>query len=399
MTHMAAGSDTSEALPRAKGAGEVVRLWGLPIGKRVWDERRQGWRTSYLGGLVYSLRKGEQCVRWHVLGMRVYSRAWLRRKVLFFSWTTREWLRRLDAQIPPEYDVVYLFRHNIGETVVELMHAQRRVAAGGAKRPLLVVRDASLLDLFAMYLPEEGPEFRLIPLRQMEIFDAFGEHGPACGEVVRRVGQRRFICSTPRVGPGMRERLRVEPGLQFYRYITRSLGVPEEAPPAVPRLTPELRALAATRLQELRLEPGGFVVLAPECTTMQPLPAEFWQAVADALQAAGLAVLVNQHGAGRQLRGCLHADERLGVLFALAQQAHSIVSMASGLTIFLAAAGAPMHLLYLPFRRVENGYDTEHALRIYSLHHLPGVEPERVHEYPAEQMSPVELVARVLARD
>lgn len=42
---------------------------------------------------------------------------------------------------------------------------------------------------------------------------------------------------------------------------------------------------------------------------------------------------------------------------------------------------------------------TEHALRIYSLHHLPGVVPERVHEYPAEQMSPVELVARVLARD
>lgn len=356
-------------------------------------------RTAYLGGLVYTYRLGETHCRVHVLGIRMYSRAYLRCKLLVFRWSrVRRWLQWLDAQISPEYDDIYLFRHHIGETCVELMHIAERVAAKGSKKPLVVARNAVYKELSDMYLPA-GMDACCIPMHVGEVFDAFGEGDKrAEGDVEVRFGRRRYICSTPRVVQAMRRLLADEPELHFYTYITRSLSIPRSAPCAWPRVPSGALPAAERRLRELGLSKEGYVLLAPEAATMQTMPPGFWQQLADALREGGCAVLVNAAPEAKVCpAGAVSIYPAPGELYALAQMARGVICMGSGLAVLLACAGVRMDVLFTPFADEAHGYDAEQAQRVYSMARLPHAHPD-LHEYNAAQMPQHELLREILAR-
>ena len=370
-----------------------VRWLGLPVYRREWDARRGGVLRRYAGGLVYSVQKGPN-LRVHVLGVQVYSRAWLRRKCLIFRWSrVGAWLRWLDSCLPQEYDDVYLFRHHIGETCVELMHFRERVAAMGSQKPLAVARNAAYKELLDMYLPGEVAAC-CVPMNVEEVFDALGEHDARSGDVAVRVGRRRFICSTPRVVQEMRRLLPTEPQLHFYTYMTHSVGIQPGAPCATPRVPTEAQQAAARRLRELRLCAGDYVLLAPEAATMEQLPVEFWRKLAAALRARGWVALVN---AASPLQGecCIYPSP--GELYALAQMARGVICMGSGLAVLLATAGVSMDVLFTPFADKKAGYDAALAMQVYSLRRLPGVHPD-ICEYNAAEGAAGEVLRRIVAR-
>lgn len=374
------------------------RLLGLPIFRRYVDKKKGGERTVYMGGLVDTYRNGASHYRVRILHMRLYARSWLRCWVLFFPCCrlrVRKWLRRLNAQIPKEYDDVYLFRHNIGECIVELMHFKQRIAAVGSAKPLAVARNAVYKELLDMYLPE-GVDCCCIPMEKGEIMDAFGERAPLRDkDVVLYCGRRRFICSLPHVDMWM-YKLKAH----FYEFITGSLKVPEGSPYATPHVSAAVRQTAFARLNELHLSEGRYVLLAPDATSMRSLPNEFWQEIIDSLGSRGYEVLVNAvPGGAFALTGANIIFPSLSELYVLAQYSHSIICMGSGLAVLLVSAGVAMTVLYTDtydfICAKKGGYSAAQVLSMYTLLRLPHAH-SLIHEYNAAQIEQSVIIQQIL---
>lgn len=372
-----------------------VSFLGIPLYQKKYKYQHSSIQISYLGGLVHTVRNGKN-KRVHTLGLQVYARTGLQRKLLFLSWIPRKgWLAALNAQIDPKYDDIYLFRYDFGESYVELLHLAERIRVHGSKKPLVIVRDERYLNFFRMYLPK-GVNYQLIPMDHKSLSDAFESKSLSDTEVVLPYKGRRFICSTPRLIEKLERAQSRDPQVNFYSYLLHSMGIVETAKTSEPTITAELKERASQVAQELELG-DRYIIISPETTSVKELKSSFWIQLISELSSRGYKIFVNSLS-GNWGSACTHAFLDAAELFVLAQGAKGIISMSNGLASFLSGAGAPMDIIYTDFMGKRCFYTSTFVKQVYSVQHLPGVTLQQVNEYDTAEISLKNIARTILNR-
>lgn len=379
--------------PPLKGREKEVKVLGITVYKRKIEARSGMILETLLGGLWHERRVGRKNKKICVCGVQVYSRNKRRKKVL---WVTlerydyeRQWLHRLAQQVGEQNDDVYLLRHNIGETYVELVCMEERIRMRGSKRPLVVAREKKYEEMCRMLLPE-WIEVRHIPLEMGDIHWIFREQGEEYRDVMIETEGHRFFCSTPHVAEHMVEQLEKDPGVNFYRYICASVGVePAKTRLAAPRVLEESEERARRMMEREGLEEGRYVVLLPEAMSTEELEDGFWQGLANELRCRGYGVYVNRTSGDAE-------DTTVGVLMELCRHAGGVITLGSGIAIMLAQVATRLDIVYTPLKSRTIKRDASIVMRLYSVGHLPGLDMQRVGEYDSGKLSTEALTEQIL---
>ena len=372
---------------------KVVRFLGISVYKQEIDRWSGAIRETLLGGLWHERRLGKH-KRVYVCGLQVYSRNRRRKKVLGITLQRydyeRKWLEELAQKVGEEYDDVYLPRHNMGETYVELACMEERVRGHGSRKPLVVAREEKVEQMCRMMLPK-GIEVRHIPLDQGVIHEIFCEQGKEYREIMLEAEGHRFFCLTPRIAEHMVELRRKDPHVNFYSYICESVGA--KAGESIPRLQTqkEVREQARILMQREGLEEGKYVVLLPEAVSTQMLPESFWRGLEEELIKRGYETYIN-----RTIES--NARVSVGVLVEVSRHAAGVITMGSGVAIVLAREVRHMDIIYTPMRgRRLRAHGAEMVMQLYSVRHLPGVDMQSINEYDSEKISSKALVEQIVA--
>ena len=377
--------------PPWRGEKEV-KVLGITVYWRKVEVPSGAVRETLLGGLWHERRLGKS-KKVCVCGLQVYSRNRRRKRVLGITLKRydyeRRWLQELAQKVGEEYDDVYLLRHNMGETYVELVCMEERVRGHGSKRPLVVAREKRYEELCRMMLPK-GIEVRLIPLDQGEIHDIFCEQGKEYREIMIEAEGHRFFCSTPRIAEHMVELRRKDPHVNFYSYICESVGAKAER--SIPRLQAqeEVREQAKVLMQREGLEEGKYVVLLPEAVSTQLLPEKFWHELEEELTKRGYKTYINWTMES-------NAVVPVEVLVEVSRYAAGVITLGSGVSIVLAREVRHMDIIYTPMRNPHlRAYGAEMVMQLYSVRHLPGIDMQNIREYGCDKLPPKALKEQLL---
>jgi len=376
---------------------QKISFLGLPVYTREYKAERQGHHTirhQLLGGLVQLKKHDKKDYRLYILGISVFSHDKWKQKILGINVCkydhTGRWLDDTQARIDRKYDDIYIFRHNIGESYVELMHLGDAIKANQSVRPLLVLWDKKYAGFYKMFLPQ-GMELQFVRLHQDDIHAIFDQE-----TLISHNGQR-FICTTPLIAQNMKKLMAKEPGVNFYDYINNAAGVEKNATPARPKPSTEAVRCVKSKIKRIELS-DKFVILCPETNSLVELKSDFWETLAEGLHKKGYDIFVNAYDKDFMLKNAKNARMTIEEMFILARQSKGVITLGSGLSVFLTAADVKMDLLYTDFNTKGIGYDSELAIRIYSVHHLPHVSGELVKEYDTSKWNGQNLVDAILQR-
>ena len=93
-----------------------------------------------------------------------------------------------------------------------------------------------------------------------------------------------------------------------------------------------------------------FVILCPEANSLVNLENTFWEALADGLRNKGYDIFVNAYDKDMAFTNAKNARLTIEEIFILAKYSEGIISLASGLSVFLKPAGVKTDLLYTKFK-------------------------------------------------
>jgi ADP-heptose:LPS heptosyltransferase len=382
---------------------QKITLLGLPIYRRQYKCKKEDWRVTHkiFGGLIRFKRSRRSCDL-SVLGLRIYAHNQMNNKYLFLRFKRKnqheKWFARLQSQIDPKYDDIYLIRHNIGESYIELLHIADAIKVNGSKHPLLVVWNRKNQSFYEMFKPK-NLALQYIQLEQSDIHDIFGGKNAEEPLTIITKGRQRFICSTPRVAQNMKRLLPKQPDMNFYDYINDSCGVPRGAKPNYPKPSKEAIARVDRKIERLGLLGKKFVIIAPETNSLVEMKPEFWENLSAGLYKKGYDVFLNAYySADIKLLNAKSARTTIEEMLALAQKSDGIITLGSGLSVFLAATGVKMDVIYTDYASKSTGYDSALVIQIYSVFHIPGVSKELVKEYDTGKMTDKELLETILKR-
>ena len=373
-----------------------ISFLGLPVYARKCKLERLGRYTiihQLLGGAAQLTKYDDGRLRLSLFGVSVFVHGLTKTKILginvYKHGHTEKWLDKIQSHTDKEYDDIYLIRHNIGEAYVELLHLGDAIKANKSRKPLLVLWDKKYDGFYKMFLPE-GMDMRYIDLSQRDIQLIFDE------ETIIKHDGRRFICTTPQIVPNMKKLMITQPDVNFYDYINDAAGVKKGAKPALPKPSAEARWRVKSKIERMGLD-NNFVILCPEALSLAELNDGFWEILAEGLRKRGYDIFVNAYDKDMALKNVKSARMTIEEIFVLAGQSKGIISLGSGLAVFLTSAGVKMDLLYTDFnnRKVD---DSSLVMQIYSVHHLPGVSSELVKEYDTNKIKDEELINAILQR-
>ena len=332
-----------------------------------------------LGGLIRYKENQRHCWTLSVLGIKLlhYNKEFLKLlyiPILKFNWKKR-WLNKLQSQIDPKYDDIYLLRHNIGETTVELMFLQARIKANKSKKPLLIVWDKKNIGYYKMFV-KDNVDMQYIKLNQYDIMSVFAQRDENYKEVIFKQNNQRFICSTPQIA----ENMVLHNGKNFYDYIKKCSHIPENAHPVFPSVSENTKANVTKIMQNLGLS-KKFVIIAQEANSLEKIPQEFWQDIIVQLKKKGYDVFVNSFLCECTVKKAKTQAISLEELFCLAKKSERIITLGSGLAVLLALVQVPMDIIYTEFADKKIGYTATQAIEKYSVFYLPMVKKENITEY------------------
>lgn len=372
-------NNTDNLTPNPHLPSKRFSIFGLPIYEQKIKDKSGSKKHYILGGLIHYKENERHCWTLSILGIKLlrYNKKHLKFfyiPIWKFNWQ-KKWLDKLQSQIASKYDDIYLLRHNIGETTVELMFLQARIKANKSKNPLLIVWDKKNIGYYNMFVKDVA-DMQYINLKQGDIMSAFSQQGENYKEIIFEQNNQRFICSTPQVA----ENIFLHNEKNFYDYLKKCSNIPETAIPNLPVISQETKANVAKIIQYLNLNPK-FVILAPEANSLTKLSPEFWQDIIAQAKKKGYDVFINSF-----LSECSTKDVKthpisLEELFCLAQKAERIITLGSGLAVLLALAQVPMDIIYTEFENKKIGYTATQAIEKYSVFHLPMVKKESITEY------------------
>lgn len=341
-------------------AGRKLKLLGIPV---LSIKDRESRTVRFLGVPVYRKSRAEE------------FRRYLSKQIAIAS---EEAYGKGEVA-----DHVFIVRHNLGETTLYLAEFERWAEQVGAKRPLLIVwrrRDLSFVKLFL----NGKPFVKFIPIAQSDI-NCFLK------EEVQEIDGITIHVPTPEIAEAMKEAASTDPDINFADWILRSMSLKNWKNPTRPVPTPVAQKRAAWLLNHAEVK-RPFVLLCPEAISLKTVSDTFWCDLAEHFSEAGYDVLVNRYapqGNSSLLESFPSCSPDVEVLFALAQKAERIVSMASGLGVLLSLTGKPVDLLYTDVRNRHIGYSGDYCRRMYSVHHMPWPEVHQVREHTAENLQAV----------
>lgn len=357
-------------------------------------------KRKYLGGIIAFKTNNRHHWKLSFCGIQIYSHNNKRDKFLFFTICkhnfAKKWIKKLDKKIEDKYDDIYILRHNIGETYVELMHLKERIKVNNSKNPLVIVWDEKYLNFYKMFIPR-NVDLKYIPLYQADIHDVFSETSLEYKNIVIQFNGHRYFCSTPRIAENMKKEALTKPDINFYNYINDCTNIPQKSIPTKPTIP----SLTIQRVNHLIKQIGlsdKFVIFAPEANSLKPMDDVFWNILAEQFSQKGYDIYVNSYLHKTNIKNaktsCITIDE----LFILAQKSKGIITLGSGLSVFLTATNVPMDLIYTDFNSKSIGYDAALAIKIYSVLHLPGNSSDLIKEHNANELSSSTLSNKILAR-
>lgn len=375
-----------------------ISFLGLPLYSRQYTAERQGRYTvkhQVLRSLVQlKTFDDKERYRLRILGIPVFTRGKGKNKLFGINIhkydSIADWLNNLQSQIDSKYDDIYILRHNIGETYVELLHLADAIKANKSRKPLLILWDKKYTGFYKMFLPK-NMDMQFIDLHQNGIHTVFDK------QTIIVQNNQRFICTTPRIAQNMKKLLPTWPEVNFYDYINNAAGVPKGAQPTECKVSIQAKKRVARKIKQIGLQ-DKFVILCPEAISLAQIKNEFWITLANSLREKGYDIFVNIHDKGMILKNCKSARMTLEEMFLLTKRSEGVITLASGLAVLLTAAGVKMDLLYTKFSAKSIGYEPALAIQIYSVHHLPGVSKSLVKEYDTSKIKDVELIQVLLNR-
>lgn len=386
-------SNDGEATSPQERNVACVTFLGLPLFRKETDKGNGVHSCTLLGGLWHERRAGKY-KKICICGLQVYSRSKLRKKLLGITLQRYDyegsWLRALAQRVGDEYDDVYLLRHNMGETYIELAHLEERARVHGSEHPVVVAPKKKYEDVYRMFLPD-WIAVRYIPLKQSDIFLIFREQGKEYREAMIRTLGHRFFCSTPNIVRHMLKLMRKDRELNFYRYICESTGVqPLTTKLPIPRIATKDVADAERLRERDGLIEGKYVVLLPEARSMKMLDTVFWQTLSAELTRRGYGVYTNRTDRNG-------SDLPVGLLLELCRCAAGVITMGSGMAVLLTSIGQQMDLIYTTLRLPDGGKcDAAKVMHLYSVYHLPGVDRQVIREYDGSRLKQDELTEQIL---
>lgn len=276
----------------------------------------------------------------------------------------------LCSQIPPQHDDIYIFRHHIGETYMELSHLKARIERNGSACPLVLIQKPRMVSLYRMFLPE-GVALKSIEVEERFLHEFFNDK-PI------KVGHQRIYCCAPFIVEKMREKERKgEENVNLYTHMLSCMGLTRDATMTSPIIHDYTRNYVDEYCKKINLN-KKFIILITQAASLNKLPDRIWENIAVKLMAKGYDVIVNEPTI--KIQGAKYIDLDLGELYVLSMSAFGIVSIANGLAVLLSSTGKPMDILYTSHHRWFN-YKAKDVMRHYSLSHLPNVNREIIYEY------------------
>jgi len=368
---------------------------GIPVYESKYKKERQGRIATIhklFGGLLKLELYGGMQVRLFVFGKAVFFHGEGKFRILKIDihrpGYTKKWLNRIQDSIDKKYDAIYIIRHNIGESYVELMHLGDTIKADQSMKPLLILWDKKYAGFYKMFLPQ-SMDMRYVDLQQNYIHAIFEN------EIIEH-NNCRFICRTPLIAQKMKAMVTEWPDVNFYDYINKAAGIKKGTKPALPK--PSEQAVRSVGIKIRRGELGGrFVILCPEASSLMELEDKFWESLAEGLRKKGYCLYVNIWDTDMALKNTKTA-RMTEELFVLAGHSTGIITLGSGLSVLLTASGVKMDILYTDFKTKDIGYNSALAMQIYSVHHLPGVSKDLVREYDTNKINSEELIHTIMER-
>ncbi len=375
----------------------------IPIFSRIFIKKNEDeWsiKRLYLGGVIYHKINNYGEWRLSFCGFQLCSFNKQRKSLLFFNLSNlnwqKKWLSELDDKIDTSCDDVYLLRHNIGETYVELMHIKDRIKSNNSKKPVVIVWRKKYINFYKMFIPAYI-NLQYIPLRQSEIHKMFEGTSDNYKDVVLTCRNHRFFCSTPKIAENIKKDLVYNPKLNFYSYILNAINLTTSSNIITPYISDELSQRVDDLMQRIGLS-DKFVIIAPEATSLIAMDSDFWNDLVQEFIKKGYDIFSNQYFDQYNIKNVKTYNIMLDELFLLSKRSCGIISMASGLSVFLTAANVSMDLIYTGFQNKKLSYTSSLVMQIYSVYSLPYVDKNIVKEYDIMKFDKNEIKNMILAR-
>ena len=373
-------------------------LYAKQINKYVWGREK---KYSWLGGILTLRKDSLGAQRMRFCGITFYSK----RNVNGFRTTRVFWipihtknlkkelLDRILRNIDDKYDDIYISRHNIGETYVYLTHLQNWIKKNGSKKPLLLVWRKKDIPLYQMFV-NKNIALKYIDISQQDL------HGKFTEECIEYKGKRIF-CPTPDILANILEKRKEIPTWTFYDHICKDFAMDAKDKLPKPVVSEKVKNMVKLKIKEYFKRP--FVIIIPNANSLRQMPVEFWNIIIHKLHVMGYDVFVNNHRTesdnrvGLNLSETVTFDCNLAEMYELSRNSAGVITLASGLAVFLTATGNKMDLIYTKAYILDKN-PGESMKDMYSVYNLPGVNDKKVKEYDAELYSPDELAEIILLR-
>ena len=294
-------------------------------------------------------------------------------------------LKNLMSKIASKYDDIYILRHNIGETHIELRHLLNRIKRNGSKNPLIILNNPRHISMYRMFLPEHI-DIKYINLDQSFVHEFFN------GTPVK-AGKQRIFCIAPFIVNTMRELAKKDKDINFYKYLVSSMQLPLTSKMTSPTIHQSAISFVQNTIKHINLK-NKFVILITDASSLNTLPMRFWEKISNTLQNLGYDIFINEKD--KYLNGAKHADFNLEECYYLATLSCGIVSMANGLSLFLTSTQKTMNLLYTSHARWFN-YNAEEVRKYYSAHYIPDVNKNLVYEYDMDLENEDTIIKKVIS--
>lgn|GEM_PF-739379 len=295
-------------------------------------------------------------------------------------------LKELMSQIDEKYDDIYILRHNIGETYIELGHLANRTKENGSKRPLLILWNEKFIHLYRMFLPEKI-DMIYIKLPHFFVHEFFDDKPKV-------IGKQRLFCIAPFIVNNMRTLEKEQPDINFYTHLVDCMGIERGAKMAVPCVSNHANSYIDKIIETMKLK-KKFVIFITEANSLNAVPDRIWNKLAEQLLRKGYDIFLNQ--ANREITGAKKTDLNIEELYVLAQRSAGVITIANGLALLLTSANRKMDLIYTSHHRWHE-YSAKWVMKHYSAYHIPRVDKNLVKEHDADNVLEQELLENILKR-
>lgn len=361
---------------------EPIRWMGVKIGYRTdrFEKGEHIRERSYLGGVVTTARKrGNYKIK--LLTMRVFSCKRNKNNIIkllgipiYIKSRKDEFFEYIKRQIKPGHDHIYIIRHNIGETILYLSYFAAWARKNKSKRPLVIIWRAKDICLYRMFLDKDLCQYIEISQSDLDLFFRTDS---------LEIDDMTVFTPTYRIAENLKVLYNKDNKVNFNNYIKCSMRIEDvENITNIPKFDSGLVDLVRNQISYWEIKEKEFVILCPEATSLKEIPIHVWNKIIDLIHINGFKVIIN---ASEKYSDIFDKADQVSLLpldelYVMAMYSKSVISMASGLGVFLSTVGIPITLIYTDFKSEKIGYDSQLAIKIYSVKHLNFIKSNLVME-------------------